>query len=94
MKLWYQSMSRQTEWGGYPAVLRSILSKVKDEGTEIHAHGITNLVKLGEAAVKMNRIMGGRFTSKKCVYAPPPSDQIGAFRKYYGADIYPTVKEA
>jgi allantoin racemase len=270
MKLWYQSMSRQTEWGGYPAVLRSILAKVKDEDTEIHAHGIakiggtgdqfryleyletgevlenvhkatregydafligniadpglreareitnmpvlglcesalhmacmmganfslvtinekftprivenvhryglrdrfaavnrmqierltdlgaafepgeaqdrvvaqfhaaakkntdagaevviaaggvvmallaaaeiyettdgvpilngiTNLVKLGEAAVKMNRIMGGRFTSKKCVYAPPPPDQIGQFRKYYGADIYPTVKEA
>ena len=56
-------------------------------------NGITNLVKLGEAAVKMNRIMGGGFISKKCVYAPPPPDQIVAFRKYYGADIYPTVKE-
>ena len=55
-------------------------------------NGITNLVKLGEAAVKMNRIMGGRFTSKKCVYAPPPPDQIETFRKHYGADIYPTVK--
>jgi allantoin racemase len=55
-------------------------------------NGITNLVKLGEAAVKMNRIMGGRFTSKKCLYAPPPPDQIEAFRKHYGADIYPTVK--
>lgn len=55
-------------------------------------NGITNLVKLGEAAVKMNRIMGGRFTSKKCVYAPPPADQIETFRKHYGADIYPTVK--
>ena len=32
MKLWYQSMSRQAEWGGYPAVLRSILDKVKDPG--------------------------------------------------------------
>ena len=55
-------------------------------------NGIANLVKLGEAAVKMNRIMGGGFTSKKCVYAPPPPDQIVAFRKYYGADIYPTVE--
>ncbi|HEY3848827.1 MAG TPA: aspartate/glutamate racemase family protein [Acetobacteraceae bacterium] len=55
-------------------------------------NGITNLVKLGEAAVKLNRIMGGRFTSKKCVYAPPPPDQIEMFRKHYGADIYPTVK--
>ncbi|HVC63471.1 MAG TPA: aspartate/glutamate racemase family protein [Acetobacteraceae bacterium] len=55
-------------------------------------NGITNLVKLGEAAVKLNRIMGGRFTSKKCAYAPPPPDQIEMFRKHYGADIYPTVK--
>ncbi len=56
-------------------------------------NGITNLVKLGEMAVKMNRLMGGRFTSKRCTYAPPPADQIGEFRKHYGADIYPTVKE-
>jgi Asp/Glu/hydantoin racemase len=55
-------------------------------------NGILNLVKLGEAAVKMDKIMGGRFVSKKCVYAPPPSDQIETFRKHYGADIYPTVK--
>jgi len=55
-------------------------------------NGITNLVKLGEAAVKMNRIMGGRFTSKKCLYAPPPPDQIETFRKHYGAGIYPTVQ--
>lgn len=56
-------------------------------------NGITNLVKLGEAAVKLDRIMGGRFVSKKCLYAPPPPDQIATFRKHYGADIYPTVKE-
>ena len=55
-------------------------------------NGITNLVKLGEATVKLNHIMGGRFTSKKCAYAPPPPDQIETFRKFYGADIYPTVK--
>ena len=55
-------------------------------------NGITNLVKLGEAAVKMSRIMGGRFTSKKCTYAPPPPDQIETFRKHYGEDVYPTVK--
>ena len=30
MKLWYQSMSRQTEWGAYPCVLRGILDKVRD----------------------------------------------------------------
>jgi hypothetical protein len=40
MKLWYQSMSRQTELGGYPAVLRSILDKVKDtrRGSKKRAH--------------------------------------------------------
>ncbi len=27
-------------------------------------------------AVKMNRLMGGRFTSKRYAYAPPPPDQI------------------
>ena len=31
MKLWYQSMSRQAEWGGYPRVLRGILDKVRGE---------------------------------------------------------------
>jgi allantoin racemase len=55
-------------------------------------NGITNLVKLGEMVVKMNSLMGGRFTSKRCTYAPPPPDQIAEFRKHYGADIYPTVK--
>jgi allantoin racemase len=44
-------------------------------------------------AVKMSRIMGGRFTSKKCSYAPPPPDQIETFRKFYGAEIYPTVAQ-
>ena len=48
MKLWYQSMSRQEEWGGYPAVLRSILAKVKDEGTEIHVAGITDIGGIGD----------------------------------------------
>lgn len=62
-----------------------------DDGVPI-LNGITNLVKLGETAVRMNRIMGGHFVSKKCAYAPPPPDQIETFRKHYGADIYPTVK--
>jgi allantoin racemase len=57
-------------------------------------NGITNLVTMGEAAVKLDRIMGGRFTSKRCAYAPPPPDQIATFRKHYGDYIYPTVKEA
>ena len=31
---------------------------------------------LGEMAVKLDRIMGGRFVSKRLQYAPPGSDQI------------------
>jgi hypothetical protein len=45
---------------------------------------------MGEAAVKMNRIMGGKFLSKRLYYAPPGTDQIDEIRKYYG-DVYPTV---
>ena len=40
--------------------------------------------------VKINRIMGGGFLSKRLYYAPPNSDQIDEIRKYYG-NIYPTV---
>lgn len=53
-------------------------------------NGIVSLVKMGEAAVKMNRIMGGTFLSKRLYYAPPGTDQIDEIRKYYG-DVYPTV---
>lgn len=59
-------------------------------GTPI-LNGITALVKMGEAAVKLNRIMGGTFTSKRLQYAPPGPDQIDEIRKYYG-DVYPTVQ--
>ena len=48
MKLWYQSMSRQTEWGGYPRVLREILDKVRDPDTEIHVAGITEIGGVGD----------------------------------------------
>lgn len=53
-------------------------------------NGITALVKQAEAVVKINRIMGGGFLSKRLYYAPPNSDQIDEIRKYYG-NIYPTV---
>ena len=55
-------------------------------------NGITNLVKLGEMAVRLNRLMGGGFTSKRLCYAPPPPDQIEELRAHYGAGIYPTVR--
>src|SRR6185295_2510702 len=53
-------------------------------------NGITALVKSAEAVVKLNRIMGGRFTSKRLYYAPPGPDQIDEIRKYYG-NVYPSV---
>ena len=48
MKLWYQSMSRQKEWGSYNKVLRQILNEVKDKGTEIEVHGITKIGGLAD----------------------------------------------
>jgi allantoin racemase len=62
-----------------------------DDGTPI-LNGITNLVKMGEMAVRLNRLMGGRFTSKRGAYAPPPPDQIEELRRHYGAGIFPSVK--
>lgn len=60
-----------------------------DRNTPI-LNGITALVKQAEAVVKINRIMGGKFLSKRLYYAPPTTDQIDEIRKYYG-NIYPTV---
>ncbi len=53
-------------------------------------NGITALVKMGEMAVKTQKLTGGMFTSKRLQYAPPGVDQIAEIRKYYG-DVYPTV---
>lgn len=58
-------------------------------GTPI-LNGITALVKTAEAVVKLNRLMGGTFTSKRLYYAPPSADQIDEIRRYYG-DVYPSV---
>ena len=60
-----------------------------DKGTPI-LNGIPALVKTAEAVVKLNRIMGGGFLSKRLYYAPPTPDQIDEIRKYYG-NVYPSV---
>ena len=52
--------------------------------------GITNLVKLGEMAVRVKQLTG-QFTSKRANFAPPPADQIAELRKRYGDAIFPTV---
>src|ERR1044071_2875723 len=76
-------------------VVMALLAHAGVYGTPAGApilNGITTLVKMGEMAVKLNRIMGGTFTSKRLMYAPPGPDQIAEIREYYGAHIYPTVK--
>jgi allantoin racemase len=52
-------------------------------------NGITALVKVGEMAVGLARVMGGRFASRVATYAPPPADQIEELRRFYGPGIYP-----
>ena len=40
MKIWYQSMTRPTAWGGYNDFLKSLLQRIKEPDTEIEIHGI------------------------------------------------------
>jgi allantoin racemase len=54
-------------------------------------NGAVALLKAGEAAVKLNRLMDGRFTSRRGAYAQPPAEQIEELRRYYGP-IFPGVK--
>jgi len=58
-------------------------------GTPI-LNGIVALVKMGETAVRMRRLMGGRFTSRRATYAQPPGDLIGELRRFYGP-VFPRV---
>jgi len=55
-------------------------------------NGVTALVKMGEAAVRMRRLFGGSWTSRRAMYAAPPPDQIDEMRAYYGKDVYPWIK--
>jgi allantoin racemase len=77
--------------GPVMALLAHLRIHATEDGTPI-LNGIANLVKMGEMAVRLDRIMGGRFTSKRLQYAPPPSAQIEELRRHYGPDIYPSVK--
>jgi allantoin racemase len=52
---------------------------------------VAALVKMGEAAVKMRKLFGGSWTSRRAMYAAPPTDQIDELRKYYGP-VYPWLK--
>lgn len=56
-------------------------------------NGITALVKMGEMAVRMAAVMGGRFASRVRSYAPPPRNQIAELRRFYGPGIYPGISD-
>jgi allantoin racemase len=52
-------------------------------------NGIFELIKMGEVAVKLRKISGGRFKSKRLSYAPPTGDFLQKVRAFYGPDVYP-----
>jgi allantoin racemase len=41
--------------------------------------------------VKLDRLMGGCFTSRRGAYAQPPATQIAELRRHYGP-IFPKIK--
>jgi allantoin racemase len=76
--------------GGVMAMLELCGVHTTEQGIPI-LNGITSLVKMGEMAAKMQKLMGGNFTSRRLAYAMPPLKQIAELRRNYGADIYPTL---
>lgn len=50
-------------------------------------NGVQALVKLGETAVKLRTLMGGVWTSRRCLYQQPPADQMQELRSFYG-EVY------
>ena len=60
-------------------------------GTVPVLNGVVALVKTAESVVRMRRLMGGAWTSKRATYAPPPASQIDELRRAYG-DVYPGVE--
>lgn len=51
-------------------------------------NGMLGLVKLGEAAVKLQALTGG-FISKRGTHAPPVGEVLASCRARYGDEIYP-----
>jgi len=47
MKLWYQSLARQTESTPYGAVLRKIIATAADPGTTVHMQGLSEAAGIG-----------------------------------------------
>ena len=47
MKLWYQSLARETESTPYGDILRRVIQKAVDPGTEVHLQGIRESAGIG-----------------------------------------------
>jgi len=47
MKLWYQSLARETDSANYRPLLRKVIDACIDPGTEVHLHGITESAGIG-----------------------------------------------
>jgi Asp/Glu/hydantoin racemase len=47
MKLWYQSLARETESTPYGAILRRVIEKAADPGTQVHIQGIRESAGIG-----------------------------------------------
>jgi allantoin racemase len=47
-------------------------------------NGVKALVKMGEMAVRLRALMGGNWTSRRCMYQQPPESQMPEIRDYYG----------
>ena len=47
MKLWYQSLARETESTPYGAILRRVVEKAADPGTEVYIQGIRESAGIG-----------------------------------------------
>lgn len=48
MKLWYQSLTRSSEWPGYNATLRRCIDRVADDGTVVDIVGVTERGGIGD----------------------------------------------
>lgn len=47
MKLWYQSLARQTESTPYGAILRKVIASCADPGTSVHVQGVSEAAGIG-----------------------------------------------
>ncbi len=54
-------------------------------------NGTVALTKMGETAVKIQRLTGN-FISKRMTYAPPHGELLKEVRRVYGADVYPGIE--